>query len=466
MSRRLLLISRHFGDYGATGGFRWARTVAHLSAHGWTTSVVTASNSPWDSDDRHVDWMHVPAARPLGNCVARVRASLLSIARLIKRSASLAGFREKSLPLTVVPGNAQASLNQGELLGKIEALRIPGYAEKSPFWATLSRLAEHLDHALWARKAYRNVLRCQRSGRQGWDVVVVSSPPHWTQLAGLWIGGRLGIPFVCDFRDPWISALTDECVSDSILTRINLALERRILAAADLSIFNTGKALQLSRARLSHAGAAKSIAIGNGYDAPPRSPESLDFHRFRVVFAGHIYHFMDIRVVFKAFRRLVDELNLSPGKASLELLGSGRSFNGVDFDTMARAYGLEDYFERIKRIPRDEALEYQARAAVLVAMDYPYPSAVVMKAYDYLCMPGLILALTREGSALSQLLSELGLEWYRYEDQAGIRQFLVNCYQRWLARDMQPVKDPLGKHVREARSREIREALESVCGSS
>src|SRR3977135_757110 len=39
------------------------------------------------------------------------------------------------------------------------------------------------------------------------DVVVTSSPPNCVHMAGLYLKLRYGLPWVADFRDPWIPGI-------------------------------------------------------------------------------------------------------------------------------------------------------------------------------------------------------------------------------------------------------------------
>ena len=411
--------------------------------------------------------MHVVVV-PFRKTAAQLAARLISLARKLRTALRTLFGRSDGRGATGSLGRGlapSAPSTAQRLRGKVESLRLPSSRDPQPFWSSFSRFSEVLDQAAWAWRAYRAAVKLDRQDPGAFDLVIVSSPPHWTQLAGLLIQRRLGIPYVADMRDPWVTAKPRDVVESSLWSRVNLWLEHRVLRRADLVIFNTGAAQRLSQASFGDDGARPgmhSVAIGNGYDSAPFDPSSVDFQKFRVVFAGFIYPHMDVRVLFRAFASFVQAQGLDADRASLELIGAGTSFNGFPFAEIARAYGIGPFFELSARVSRDVALQRQAQAAVLVAMDYPYPSAIVMKAYDYLCMPGFILALTHAGSALSGMLDELGLDWFGFDDEDRITAFLDTCFRRWQGRDMQPDKDPGRLHAREKRSAEIAVALEQL----
>jgi hypothetical protein len=465
-NKSLLAISFQFGELGETGGFRWAKTVPYFAEAGWSTTVLTRDAQPQYLHHDMIDVVSIPHWQPATRSFLAALRVAKAVRLGIRKLTSKGGRRDGNIEPTASRTSGWDGTPDTTLRERAEQLRLPRPSDPRPLHGMLHRLCESLDLVFWAFRAYRQAIKMSRGSGTHWDVVVVSSPPHWTQLCGAWLSGRLRIPFIADLRDPWCTALPADCASDSVLARLDLRIERRIQRAASLVVFNTTVAQKLSRECPSSAPGLNSTTIGNGYDGETIHSSAIDTECFRILFAGHIYSHMDIRVLLRAAARLAVLNELKPGEMSVELLGAGEQFNEIPYTTLARAYGIEAFLKVSPRVGRDQALEYQSRSSVLVAMDYPYPCAIVMKVYDYLCMPGFLLALTPPGTALSAMLAELGLPSFALQDEDKISAYLQTCFDRWREGDFPGPKDPEQRYNRARRTQEMLSAIEKVVSSA
>src|SRR5947209_12884436 len=138
---KVLLLTFHFPPSAASGAFRLLGLARHLPKFGWQPVVVAPPRMPWEPVDRKLT-----EALPAETTVCQVP------------------FPE----------------------------------------GLLSRLGQRLvKEAVWFPRAARQCARLIRKHRP--DALLTSSPPHSIHLLGLWLKRRYRLPWVADFRDPWVT---------------------------------------------------------------------------------------------------------------------------------------------------------------------------------------------------------------------------------------------------------------------
>jgi hypothetical protein len=128
----------------------------------------------------------------------------------------------------------------------------------------------------------------------------------------------------------------------------------------------------------------------------------------------------------------------------------------------ARAQGLESCFEHRRRVPREEALLTQERAAVQVVFDYPSPLRVPMKFYDATQNYGDLLLVGHSKSALADAAAQLGFTVCPPGDAAANDAALDRALARWRQRDYLRPVDPDGIFARQNASRRMLDLLEAL----
>ncbi len=248
---RALLIAFHFGT-GQTGGYRWEAMARDLAAANWRVDVLMAAGSARSGHvvEDAVGVVSVPVSRPVW--LPRVLRSMLSMVRSAQRVFTRPGVfgrgkrSDEAGPSSHPPRSAAAS-TEGRL---------------SKLAASTIRVLEDL---LWTTKAVRVG---RRLGRQrAYDVVIVTSPPHTAQLAGVLLARSLRAPYVADYRDPWNFGLNlQPFAPHPVQSALGRIMEKPMLRAAAAVVCNTDRAAE--SVRRSYPGAAQRVvSIPNGYDA-------------------------------------------------------------------------------------------------------------------------------------------------------------------------------------------------------
>jgi glycosyltransferase involved in cell wall biosynthesis len=321
--------------------------------------------------------------------------------------------------------------------------------------SNISAVARWSAHADWAKRAAAVGMGLARGNRP--DVIAVSSPPHPTQLAGVRLTRALGIPFVADFRDPWLFGELDDIQSAFVDRALGAVAQARTFRRASKLILNTTWAAQAVRhhdARLD----PRVATVTNGYDRDV-SVGRPDISTFRVAFVGFLYDFMNPEPLLAACGRLRERAR--PESMRVEFVGANPAL-ASSLAALARVHGLEHDFELRPRAARPEALQAQARAAVQVVFDYPGPLRIPMKFYDGVQMYGDLLLIGQSRSALADAAARVGLSVCPPNDAAAIDSTLQRAFMRWRAQDYPAPLDSAGVFAREHTSRRMLGQLEDL----
>jgi hypothetical protein len=165
VNRRLLLLAYFYPPLAGGGVHRVLSFTRYLPRHGWDCTVICAGEEDYWVRDESLARL-VPAETE----VIRVRGGSALSALLRARGGAATGRRS---------GSAFAGLR---------AL--------SDWWLLPD------SYAGWSRRA--GVAAAARIERGGVDAVLTTSPPDSVHLAGGELARRFSLPWVADFRDPWI----------------------------------------------------------------------------------------------------------------------------------------------------------------------------------------------------------------------------------------------------------------------
>ncbi len=270
--------------------------------------------------------------------------------------------------------------------------------------------------ATWAPFARRAALRLLR--QRELDAVITTSPPESVHLVGRALSRR-GLPWVADLRDGWTFEPLRPPFPTGLQRRLDAALERRWLGAADAVVCVSEPAAADLRRRL---GLAPAL-VPNGWDpeAEVAGPEAvagiLDAERVSLVYTGRFGSYgRDPSGLVAGLRRLARE---DPGGAArLELVLAGpltpAEAELMRADVAPARIVIAGSLER----PRALALQRQADALLLIA----HPSRrqlLNFKLFEYLAAGRPILALAA-GTEAGRLAAAAGCEVASAADEVEI----------------------------------------------
>jgi glycosyltransferase involved in cell wall biosynthesis len=449
-ARTILAIAYFFPPLGGGGVQRTVQFLKHLRPLGWRSEVVTGRAADY--------WVLDPslaAQVPPDTVVHRTRA--LTGHALLGR-----GRRPGSAPRPVAAGPGAP----------------PAPAVRSTrFFARLRRLSSSLlvpdayvgwfPFALAAARA--------RLVRGGVDILFTTSSPDTAHLVGLVLRERFAIPWVADFRDPWVRRLTFTAPT-RFHRCLHQWLERRVLERADRVVVTNEATRDDFLAR--HAGipAARFAVIPNGYD--PEDIASLrEYSRERA--AAPAGAAGTRRLVLAHTGLLSGKRTLAPLTAALGELFSARPDlrsrlavrqigprENVN-DELVAAAGLADVVEFAGPVDHARVLVEMAAADILLLLEADEPAGSLItpgKIFEYLASGRPLLALVPEGPAATLVRAAGGGAVVAPRDAAGAAEVLA----RWLDHGLPappPRAELLAPYARPALAAQLAALLDELTAS-
>ena len=353
------MIINFFPPAGGGGVYRPLSFVKYLSRLSWQVTVVTPRPGEFWISDPGLEHEVPPAVR-------------------VVRTASLSGFR------------FLRALRRGT--------RKDAAKRSSGAFAALRRIGEFLcvpdTYAGWvpfAVKAAKGLCHEER-----FDVVYSTSPPDSTHRAAMHVARACGIPWVADFRDPWINLYLREPP-----TPIHRALHERMersAAQADLVLVTTSAHERLLTNKYP---GCRIERIPNGYDEedfarerdvrPPASP-------FTVTHCGMLTMGRSSRPFLEGLGVLASRAPDIASAIRVVFIGPRESAN----EKWVQRLGLEGFVRFEDNLPHREVIRRERESHVLLLIkhdDERYRGLVPGKLFEYIGAKRPVLAVVPEGEA-------------------------------------------------------------------
>ena len=343
--RTLLILSYHFAPSAASATHRLLGFVRHLPSYGWRCVVVAPPGLPWEATDE----------------------------ALLRRVPPATAIHQVPYPA-----------------GKL--------------WKPLRWAAPW---GCWLLRAWGESTRVIRRHRP--DAILTSGPPHHIHMLGRHLRRWWGLPWVADFRDPWVAGDPSTFGKPQGWEH---GAEAAAMRDAQAIIANTPGARDLL-AKAYPQFAAKMVSITNGYDpenfesnlAPPLSGPTLE-----IVHPGQMYANRDPGPFVEAIRGVGVGERL--GKALRVRFIGGFMFPAqkTALRNQISALGLEGAISIEGQVSYAESLRAMVQGDVLLLVDTPGRRAgVPAKLYEYIGAGRPILALAELDSDVAWVLRESGV---------------------------------------------------------
>lgn len=259
---------------------------------------------------------------------------------------------------------------------------------------------------------------------------ITSSPPHSTQLAGLQLKKRTGLPWIADLRDPWTDIYYyKEFRHLPWIRRKDEAYERQVLEEADAILVVSEALKRLFLSKSPHITPNKIHVIPNGYDP-------ADFHEepcrekkehFNLVYTGTLSPDYPVDALAEALQLLGNRYGIHDiflqvvGKASPQL---------------KEAFAIRNLADRIKTysyVPHSEAISYMqcADALLLIIPRVSNNEGILTgKLFEYLATGVPIVGLGPVEGDAADILHETGAgRMFAYNDVEALADWLLEIYK-------------------------------------
>ena len=233
--------------------------------------------------------------------------------------------------------------------------------------------------------------------REKIDVLFATGMP-WSALVIAYILHKLTkVPFVVDFRDPWIGNPFHQS-KGSILDNFSKWLEKSIVENASIVCANTETLRDEFRQRYPLILPDKFIELPNGFDADDFKDVGKKNKRHSMneelvlAHAGYLYEKRDPAPIIDAIKML--EANEVEKKRRFRFLQIGNIEFNYDFKKRYSEFISNGVIELTGILPYNDCLEYLLGADVLLLIQPNTKTQVPSKLYDYLCLNRPILTIT------------------------------------------------------------------------
>jgi len=460
--RRALLISFTFPPDTQIGALRWRKMAHDFARRGWLLDVLATAPALLPKTEASSLADLPPGVRAFGvvppaTAAGRVHRALLGAVRLVRRARGR-GASAGGGGAAAAPAGGGGEEGGGQTLRREDVLA-EGFSRRA-LRATYFGRVERAAEGAWVRAA---VARAVALGREAapYDVILTSGPPHAAHVGGRLAAARLGAPLVLDLRDPWtlrrrIKALT----ASRAALLADEREERAAVEAARLVVLNTEAFRDAMRARYP-AQAARMIAVRNGTDREP-VPAAAKPARFTIAYAGAIYLDRSPLVLFRALRRAIDALALTPDDIAVEMIGQVFESDGVPTTTLAEREGVAAFVHLGPRRSREEARAFLARAHMLVSLPWDGPLQVPAKVYEIVDFPAWALVFAPPDSAPAQVLAGSGADVVDSDDAAAGAEVLARRYREHRAGVVPTPVNQDGRFDRVHQARVLLDALDEI----
>jgi glycosyltransferase involved in cell wall biosynthesis len=435
--KRLLMIIPFFPPMAGGGVYRPLSFVKYLERYGWRTTVVAPRGDAfWIRDERL-------AAQIPESCEV-IRTDTLSgqavLARLTRRGGGRTGERLE-----------RESAPQRRSSGGFTVAR---------------RLASHLlipdTYVGWrpfAARAAREAVE-----RTTHDAVYSTSPPETSHLVARDVHKRAGLPWVADFRDPWMNLYLFKPPTP-LHAAIHRRLERTVCEKANVVVATRWHE---DRIRRRYPDALSVTRIPNGYDASEAAGvDGLrpDGARFRIVHAGMLTQRRTAIPFLRGLKRFVTDRPEIRSHVEVLFVGAREDLN----EGAVGELGLGDVVCFRDTLPHDETLQLERRSHILLLIKHvnpDYRGMVPGKLYEYIGVRRPILALAPPGEAAG-LVEHLNRGVLAdQEDEGAIAAALADLYRKHEAGALDDAFDlsPRPEFARETLAGELARLLDDITG--
>jgi glycosyltransferase involved in cell wall biosynthesis len=347
-------------------------------------------------------------------------------------------------PIVVTPRLPQTRLKDMDLAAEIppqaRILRTPdlGLPDWMP-WRLRSWVARWLfvvdEHVGWLFFAVKASIQCIQ--QEAVQAIYSTSAPYTDHLIGYRLKLRTNLPWIADFRDPWIGNFSSNFPT-RLHYRLAAKMERDVLRTADRVLVVSEPMRQAILSRNTQISAAKVIAIPNGYDPEDFSilqteviQTAREMDRFLIVYSGSFYgKRQTAQKFFQALKLSLEAQDISRERLRVRFVGNA----GKNTLELIETTGLKDVCEATGFLPHRQSLAHIMAADVLLLIVGRGPGSEAVftgKIFEYLASGKTILCLADPGAAADLVREARAGVVVDPEDIAAIAAQIEILYQQW-----------------------------------
>ncbi|MBQ1857684.1 MAG: glycosyltransferase, partial [Bacteroidales bacterium] len=292
------------------------------------------------------------------------------------------------------------------------------------------------------------------------DVIVSTGPPHSMHLIAREVSKATGIPWVADFRDPWTRMFYFKHLALSDWARKkHEKLEKMVLDDASAVVAVS----PLVQEEFKTMTGNRIELVTNGYDPEDFGQVVEPDGHFNIVHTGLFASDGNPETLWKVLSDLCREDARFADQLRIRLVGKN--------DTMIldsiHAAGLERNLVDLGYRDHTVAVREQMGSTMLILplrKEPEYRATLPGKLFEYLGSQRPVLGIGQTDGAMARILADTGAgETFEWDDEAGIRTYVLKRWEKFLAGDDDSVPDNnIEQYSRKATARKMAALLESL----
>ncbi|HVP36415.1 MAG TPA: glycosyltransferase [Terriglobales bacterium] len=419
MKKKVLIIAYNFPPLGGGGVQRTLKFSRYLPLFSWEPTVLTVSNpyAPlWDYS----------LVKELPTDLQVFKAPAFELSRWENRFFSLFKAGSKSgtekkekgshIPLEVEPSPSNLRANLKKIYGFLTFwLRVPD------------------DQVGWVPAAILEGLSLLRSKKI--DLIYTTSPPHSSQLIGLFLSKLSGKPWVADFRDDWLEDEQRISHYPGFYLKMEKKLGERLINSTSCMIANTEFKKEVYDRNYPQA--KRIEVIQNGFDAEDlmkagQNQDKWQDGKFHLCHTGYFYPGIALPF-FETLKEFLLEHPELRGKIQIDLVGYLEkeyqdAITKNQLGDVIKLWGYVEHLSSINFLLKSHLLLH------LIGSDGEFWKGVVAgKLYEYLASGKPILSFAPGGGESEKMIQQAKSGWVLdLNNRTGIKRKLKELYELFL----------------------------------
>jgi glycosyltransferase involved in cell wall biosynthesis len=335
----------------------------------------------------------------------------------------------------------------------------PAAAARRGWVSAVNRLFVPDNKVGWIPFAVRRGLDLCRSAAI--DAVYSTAPPFSSHLAALRLKAVSGKPLLCDFRDDWTGNPLAAYAS-RWHQRLDLALEKKVLAGADRVSAINREILDALQERHPQAASGKLCLLPQGFDPADFSQKKApDNPEFMIVYSGTFVEKRTPEPLLRALAEIRERRAEIFGTIKVALAGTWRRGDRE----MVESFGMGPRVEFRGFLPHRASVALLQQASLLWLVIHPSEGRTVAtgKIYEYLGAGKPILASVPAKGAAAGLLEETGAgRAFSPDDHRSLAEAIIGEWEKWKSGCRAPQPD-LERYSRRNIAGRLAGELDQLC---
>lgn len=271
----------------------------------------------------------------------------------------------------------------------------------------------------WAKKAAKTFLKLHF--QNNFDVLITSGPPHSMHRVGLQSKLKSSIPWIADFRDPWVGFFQNKSLPMcAFAKRKHKKLQNNVIAQADRVVV-TAPSLATYFKKMNNS----VSVLTNGYESilPVSSLAPRGF-----VYAGSLKAQQNPKLLWESIAELTRENTMFAETFSLSIYGK-TAYSVLE---SVKEYNIENWVKFSGYQPKEvlDSILPSAKALLLLGIDMPDTQNIIHgKLFEYMAANRPILGIGPKPSDMEPLFVTHKLGVYAsFDDKDLIKKTLLSWF--------------------------------------